>query len=429
MREIAMLSDNPEMSIEEQMSFDPLTGSRVADIIEKYMDDAGDGVPATAGLLVGEPDVEVDPMMELVAGMGTPAPRTPVGIEELPAAAPRTPVSMEELPPMPRPALDASAMDSLEREIRVQDEGLAGLMAGQMAPLRASDIEPMAEYRPGQVDVMRAMRVMSQSPSTRRPEGMSEAQNEAFTRMMKSQLANEVFPRTGMTPEDTYDLVMSGDAEAEGKMFDRMSGPTGREYTEQRGRLVEGDRENQALALGSAFIPMTAIPKLAAQAGISASVVNRLINSGPAGIKRLTSMIKSKLTPIPNKTPGDSQTIRQRVPLTPTRNPLQEKLYQQMQNPGGPTGGLAQGGAVRDNILRNYAMMADGKSVSRHLGIKPEQGKSTFPKYEMYFPTSPEEISDIRDRLDEDKSYGRQIRKYLNPYYLSDVLSKMGKDD
>jgi hypothetical protein len=299
-----------------------------------------------------------------------------------------------------------------------------------MAPLRASDIEPMAEYRPGQVDVMRAMRVMSQSPSTRRPEGMSEAQNEAFTRMMKSQLANEVFPRTGMTPEDTYDLVMSGDAEAEGKMFDRMSGPTGREYTEQRGRLVEGDRENQALALGSAFIPMTAIPKLAAQAGISASVVNRLINSGPAGIKRLTSMIRSKLTPIPNKTPGDSQTIRQRVPLTPTRNPLQEKLYQQMQNPGGPTGGLAQGGAVRDNILRNYAMMADGKSVSRHLGIKPEKGEpQVLPKYQMYFPTSPEEISDIRDRLDEDKSYGRQIRKYLNPYYLSDVLSKMGKDD
>ena len=93
------------------------------------------------------------------------------------------------------------------------------------------------------------------------------------------------------------------------------------------------------------------------------------------------------------------------------------------------TQAMNEGGSIRDGIMRNYAMMADGKSVSRHLGIKPEQGKSTFPKYEMYFPTSPEEISDIRDRLDEDKSYGRQIRKYFNPYYLSDVLSKMGKDD
>jgi hypothetical protein len=74
--------------------------------------------------------------------------------------------------------------------------------------------------------------------------------------------------------------------------------------------------------------------------------------------------------------------------------------------------------------------VADGKSVSRHLGIKPEKGEpQVLPKYQMYFPTSPEEISDIRDRLDEDKSYGRQIRKYFNPYYLSDVLSKMGKDD
>jgi hypothetical protein len=45
-----MLSGNPEMSIEEQMRYDPLTGSRVADIIEKYMDDAGDGVPAAAVL-------------------------------------------------------------------------------------------------------------------------------------------------------------------------------------------------------------------------------------------------------------------------------------------------------------------------------------------------------------------------------------------
>jgi len=314
--------------------------SRVADILEKYMDDAGDGVPAPV-----PDDMIVDDTRAAMEVM--PSPDT----------APRTPVGIEELPPMPRPDFDP---ETAERLILERDEGLAGLMAGQMAPLRASDIEPMAQYRPGQANAMRVMRDMSQSPSTRRPEGMTEAQNEAFTRMMKSQLANEVFPRTGMTPEDTYDLFMSGDGEAERRMVDRMSGPSGREYTERRGRLVEGDRENQALALGSAFIPMTAIPKLAAQAGISAGVVNRLINSGPAGIKRLTSMIRSKLAPIPNKTPGAR--MRQRVDVSRQPNPNNgfNDAMNETTRRFTATGGAASGGQVnniRDKIMNTYGRM------------------------------------------------------------------------
>lgn len=113
MREIAMLSDNPEMSIEEQMRFDPLTGSRVADIIEKYMDDAGDGVPAAVpDDMIVDDTRAAEQMMEVM-----PSPET----------APRTPVSVEELPPMPRPDFDP---DTAERLILEQDEGLAGLMAG-----------------------------------------------------------------------------------------------------------------------------------------------------------------------------------------------------------------------------------------------------------------------------------------------------------
>ena len=110
MREIAMLSGNPEMSIEEQMRFDPLTGSRVADIIEKYMDDAGDG--ATAAVpddMIVDDTRAAEQMMEVM-----PSPET----------APRTPVSVEE---PPRPDFDP---DTAERLILEQDEGLAGLMAG-----------------------------------------------------------------------------------------------------------------------------------------------------------------------------------------------------------------------------------------------------------------------------------------------------------
>ncbi len=351
-RELGSLYDPIQFgSLDEQMRQDPLTGGGVADIIRKYMDDAGDGVPDD---MIVDDTRAAERMMEVLPSPNT-APLTPVEIEELPVSAPQIPVDAGQLPPpLPRPDFDP---EDAEKLIREADQGLAGLMAGQMAPLRASDIEPTAEYRPGQAKLMGAMRDMSQSPSARRPEGMSEEQNQAFTRMMKSQIANELFPRTGMSPEDAYDLFMSGDAEAEGKMMDRMGGPSGREYTEKRGRLTEGDREYQALAIGSTFIPFAAIPKLAAQVGIGASVVNKFLSAGPAGVKRLESMIRSKLKPIPNKTPGDSQTMRQRVPLTPTRNPLQEKLYQQMQNPGGPTGGLARGGAVRDNIMNTYGRM------------------------------------------------------------------------
>ena len=110
MREIAMLSGNPEMSIEEQMRYDPLTGSRVADIIEKYMDDAGDGVPAAVpDDMIVDDTRAAERMMEVMPSPGT---------------APRTPVSVEE---PPRPDFDP---DTAERLILEQDEGLAGLMAG-----------------------------------------------------------------------------------------------------------------------------------------------------------------------------------------------------------------------------------------------------------------------------------------------------------
>lgn len=87
--------------------------SRVADILEKYMDDAGDGVPAAVpDDMIVDDTRAAERMMEVM-----PSPET----------APRTPVSVEELPPMPRPDFDP---ETAERLILEQDEGLAGLMAG-----------------------------------------------------------------------------------------------------------------------------------------------------------------------------------------------------------------------------------------------------------------------------------------------------------
>jgi hypothetical protein len=81
MREIAMLSGNPEMSIEEQMRNDPLTGSRVADIIEKYMDEVSEPLPDTAAAM--------------------PRPRPDMSVLPSPDTAPRTPVTLEQLQPLP----------------------------------------------------------------------------------------------------------------------------------------------------------------------------------------------------------------------------------------------------------------------------------------------------------------------------------------
>ena len=355
MREIDMLGDPMQFgSLDEQMQVDPLTGDRVATIIEKYMADAGDGVPIPSDMLVDDTRA-AERMMEVLPSPNT-APLTSVGIEELPISAPQIPVDAGQLPPpLPRPDFDPETAEDLILE---EDQGLAGLMAGQMAPIRDSDVEEFGVYRPGMARAMTVMDEMNRSPSTQRPEGMSQAQNEAFTRMMKSQLANEVLPRTGQSPEETFRIFMENDTDAINRIDAQQGGPSGREFERRRGRMTEGGvNEGRALALGSTFIPFAAIPKLAAQVGISAGVVNKFLSAGPAGVKRLESMIRSKLKPIPNKTPGDSQTMRQRVPLTPTRNPLQEKLYQQMQNPGGPTGGLARGGAVRDNIMNTYGRM------------------------------------------------------------------------
>jgi hypothetical protein len=356
MREIAMLSDDPEQSIEEQMSFDPLTGSRVADIIEKYMDDAGDGVPAAVpDDMIVDDTRAAERMMEVM-----PSPET----------APRTPVSVE------RPDFDEAALESMERDIRQSDEGLAGLMAGQEAP--------------------EAGLLVGTPPTPIQTGGYY------------GEFAGT--PGTSIAPA----RVSNGDIPLKERLF------AGQEAA---GGPMSGTEQ---LMLGSVFISPAALPAAAARVGIGAAQVARFLRGGKKGEEALRQVIRQR-TVAQMRDPATGRFLG-RKDIGPFDPRVRLSGKPRVRVPA-QTQAMNEGGSIRDGIMRNYAMMADGKSVSRHLGIKPEQGKSTFPKYEMYFPTSPEEISDIRDRLDEDKSYGRQIRKYFNPYYLSDVLSKMGKDD
>lgn len=178
LREIAMLSDDPEMSIEEQMRFDPLTGSRVADIIEKYMDDVGDGVstPVSDDMIVDDTRA-AERMMKVMPS---------------PATAPRTPVSVEELPPMSRPELDEVAMASMAREFggerqmnqeRLREMGLSSIEGGAV-PLRDRLMEGQGEPMSGAEQLMFASAFIPAAaiPQIGRILGMGASQIRNFLR-------------------------------------------------------------------------------------------------------------------------------------------------------------------------------------------------------------------------------------------------------
>jgi hypothetical protein len=113
LREIAMLSGNPEMSIEEQMRNDRITGSRVADIIEKYMDDAGDGVPAAV-----PDDDDTRTAEQLIM-------TSPDTAGAMPRSKPEVPIVRRELPVLQRPALDEAAEESMARELKAEQPSIS----------------------------------------------------------------------------------------------------------------------------------------------------------------------------------------------------------------------------------------------------------------------------------------------------------------
>ena len=311
MREIDMLGDPMQFgSLDEQMQVDPLTGDRVATIIEKYMADAEDGVPIPSDMLVDDTRA-AEGMMEVL-----PSPNT----------APRIPVAADPAPLL-SPALDASAMDSMEREIRGQDEGLAGLLIDEG---RESDMAGMLVGEPNRV-------------------GMSVPEIPLKERLFAGQ--------------DAAGGPMSGSGQ---------------------------------LALASAFIPAAMLPAAAVQIGMRTAQIAQYLRAGKVGQDALRRIIQEGVAKQGGRVPGRRSRGPVQGPAQPpmqgpaqppmqgpkpsfrvpyrtqppmqgpkpsfrvpaqSRNSTQEKLYDQMQNPGGPTGGLARGGAVRDNIMNTYGRM------------------------------------------------------------------------
>ena len=95
--------------------------SRVADILEKYMDDAGDGVPAAALPQSPVPDdMIVDNTRaaeQMIASMGDTAGAAP-------RPKPEVPIVRRELPVLQRPALDEAAEESMARELKAEQPSI-----------------------------------------------------------------------------------------------------------------------------------------------------------------------------------------------------------------------------------------------------------------------------------------------------------------
>ncbi len=366
MREIAMLSDDPEQSIEEQMRFDPLTGSRVADIIEKYMDDARDGVPAAVpDDMIVDDTRAAERMMEVMPSPDT-APRTPVTIE-----------SLQPLPPMPGAgpgeagmltvddtgaAMQGQGMDQIREKImsapRIQEAMIQESMGGARSdPERAADLQEMA---------IREMEETARKQGVYGTQGARLRAAAGEETGLRGALLNARMGREA-TPEDEIASLITGGASA-------------------LGALPAGSLANVAMRLGvGRFSPQQIArnPQLRLQieqevrlllpkptAGAPSSYVAPSAQVGAQGRQAAQAAARARQAAAARaRQAARGERGDQAIPITPS--PAQRlgstqgsgSAFDDLINRLGPIG-MAGGMSVRDNILRNYAMMADGGSTA-----------------------------------------------------------------
>lgn len=229
--------------------------SRVADILEKYMQDATEPLPDTAAAI---PRPRPVASSEIIA------------VEELPAPAPRTPISIEELPLLQRPELDETAMASMAREFggerqmnqeRLQQMGLSSIEGGDV-PLR--------------------------------------------------------------------DRLMEGQGEP-------MSG-------------------GEQLALASSLIPVAALPQLARAIGMTATQIARYLRAGKRGEDALRQVIRQRTGAQMMRDPSTGRMIGAKDVGPQPQTPL-NRMMSQAESGGVPAGMYAEGGSLRDRILKTYGGM------------------------------------------------------------------------
>jgi len=365
LRELTGLGSRGEdMTLEEEMRSDAGLADRVASIIEKYMADA-----ATIGQVPDDMIVDdtraAERMMEVMPSPDT-APRTPVTVEPLGPIAP---------PPGRGPGEAGMLM--------VDDTGAA--MQGQ----------GMDEIREEIMSAPRIQEAMAQEivDGARNVPGRAADLQEAAIRMMENQARQEgVYGTQGAR-------IRAAAGEDTGLSGALLAGRMGREATpeDEIASLITGG--TAALGAGALYnLPAGALSKLATRLG-----VGRFSPTQIARNPQLRLQIEQEVRlALPKPTPGapssyvapsaqvgaqarqaaqaaartrQAAAARARqaargersgpdIPITPS--PAQRlgstqgstSAFDDLINRLGPIG-MAGGMSVRDNILRNYAMMRD----------------------------------------------------------------------
>ena len=365
-RELGPLFDPMQFgSLEEQMRQDPLTGGSVADIIRKYMDDAGDGavLPDTSN---ARPDTS----------------------NARPRSKPDAPIIIEELPPIPvrslpgagpgeagmmtvddnAAAMQGQGMDEIREEFMSKSPRLQELLAQESMDGARNDPELRERAADLQIAAIANMEKQARQEGVY---GSQAARLRAAAGENTGLSGIELAGRTGReaTPEDEINALLTGatagtfSGPVAGQMLIRMSAPS---ISRLAMRLGIGRISPQELARNPVVRKQIeeqirlALPK--PTPGAPSSYVAPASRVGARSPRQLDAASAARAAGRGEKT-GPAIRIdpspAQRLGSTQGSGSRIDKII----NSGGPIG-MARGMSVRDNILRNYAMMADGGSGS-----------------------------------------------------------------
>lgn len=295
LRELTGLGSRPDMTLEEEMSMDPILGGKVADIIEKYMVDAETVGEVPDDMIVDDTRAAEQPI---------PTPEEFMGMAAQERSVPDDMIVDD--------TRAAEAMMEADREaaIRAQDEGLAGLLAGQEAP--------------------EAGLLVGTPPTPIQTGGdYGEFAGTPGTSIAPARVSDGRIP--------LKERLFAGQEAAGGPM----SG------TEQ-------------LMFASSFIPVAMLPAAAARVGIGAAQVARFLRAGKKGEQALREVIKKREYArdargrfVSPKNVGPSQPPVS-TPKTSTEATLDaaRKFRQNLPQPA-----FNRGGSIRDKILKTYGGM------------------------------------------------------------------------
>jgi len=376
LRELTGIGSRPDMTLEEEMSLDPILGGKVADIIEKYMVDAATPPAAT------EPSLP-----DTAAARPRPKPDAPIIVEPLPP-----------IEPLPGAGPGEAGM------LMVDDTGAA--MQGQgMDEMREKLMSaPNIQRSLDRLQEARARNITFDDDISRRDLEAAETayaddQERAIRDMQFAARKEGVYGTQGArlraaAGEETglsgalLNARMGREATTEDEIASLITG--GASALSALSALPPGSLANIAMRLGiGRFSPQQIArnPQLRLQieqevrlllpkptAGAPSSYVAPSAQVGAQARQAAQAAARTRQAAAARaRAAARGERSSQDIPITPS--PAQRlgstrgstSAFDDIINRQGAIG-MAGGMSVRDNILRNYAMMNEGGSTTEEMG-------------------------------------------------------------